>query len=424
MFQRLAISQDRHAQLASLINTLCAGFVLHGTRNFNGTGRIGHQLLHCLGQTLSHFVKAHHAIGSTDTVTRHVNVLRGGTHLAGVQRKGERQVAGNRLEILNRINNHLIHTSFFGVDQGVASIFFQPVTVLAAAGKVDQLDGLVQCQLLGGVFRWLVSGQQDHIRIEAGFGQHFAGDSNGNGQRQNRARVRLHNYGVTGCQRGKQTGVTVPGREGGATNHQTNATGHDFELFLHLDGIVLALGLDPVNQTGDTGHFLPGVGHGFQRTLLGVRATGLEGHHEALTRGVLHSVSDLEAALIQAMQDFQANTHPGLRASIAPAVQRQLRLSQQLVHRHFGVANAQIKTKRRLLVADFTLCAFQRQGKGFATVGFKSSLTILSRGFTVGARAGIFRISAPEVALQNTAQSLIQRCLMRLEKICCHTMCS
>ena len=344
--------------------------------------------------------------------------------MAGVQRKGESQVTGYGLKVFNRINNDLVHTRFFGVDQSVASILLQPVTVLTAAGKVDQLDGWTHGQLLSRIFLWLVSGQQDYIRVEARFSQYFASNRNGNRQGQNRARVRLHNHCITGCQRGKQAGVTVPGRESGATNHQTDATGHHFELLFHLDRIMFALGFDPLNQTRNTSHFLPGVGHGFQRTFLSVRATCLKGHHEALTGGVLHGVGNFKTALVQAVQDFQADPNPGLRAGVAPAIQRQLRLGHQLVYRYFGIADTQVKTKRRLLIAYFTLRAFQRQRKGFATISLKSSLTVLSRRLTIGARARIFRISAPEIALQNAAQGLIQRCLMRLEKICCHTMCS
>jgi hypothetical protein len=49
-----------------------------------------------------------------------------------------------------------------------------------------------------------------------------------------------------------------------------------------------------------------------------VRATGLEGHHERLAAGELHGVGQFEDVGVQAGQDLQAHTDPGLRAGVPP----------------------------------------------------------------------------------------------------------
>jgi hypothetical protein len=42
--------------------------------------------------------------------------------------------------------------------------------------------------------------------------------------------MRFDDDGVTGCQAGEQPRIAIPGREGAATNDQTNAARHDFPV--------------------------------------------------------------------------------------------------------------------------------------------------------------------------------------------------
>ena len=155
--------------------------------------------------------------------------------------------------------------------------------------------------------------------------------------------MRLDDDGVARGQAGEQAGIAVPGREGGAADHQRHAARHHGEVLFHADGIVLALRLFPDRDAGNARHFLPRVGHGLEAAVLCVRTAGLEGHHEALAGGVLHRVSDLEAQLVQARQDFHRHADPGARAGAAPLLQRLGRRGHQLGGGHARIGDAQVE---------------------------------------------------------------------------------
>ena len=75
-------------------------------------------------------------------------------------------------------------------------------------------------------------------------------------------------------------------------------------MLFHHQGWIFALGLFPNGFFGHKALFAPGVGHGFQATVLGVGATGLEGHHPALAAGHHHCVGNLKTLRIQTRQNF------------------------------------------------------------------------------------------------------------------------
>ena len=65
-------------------------------------------------------------------------------------------------------------------------------------------------------------------------------------------------------------------------------------------------------------HLREGVGDRFEASVLGVRATSLEGHHERLPGGVHDRVAHLEAAPIEPLEDLQADARPALGTGTTP----------------------------------------------------------------------------------------------------------
>jgi hypothetical protein len=114
----------------------------------------------------------------------------------------------------------------------------------------------------------------------------------------------------------------------------------------HGEWRVLALRFFPVGVGGDAAQLIPRVHDGFERPVLRVRATGLEGHHEGLAGCVHHAIADLEAGSIQAREDFERYADPGLRACSAPVALRVRSGRQQRVGIRFGVSNAERKSER------------------------------------------------------------------------------
>ncbi|MDT4840998.1 hypothetical protein FQZ97_748380 [compost metagenome] len=230
-------------------------------------------------------------------------------------------------------------------------MLLQPFAEGVGAGEVDQLDAWIEGQLLGHRRLGGVDHQADQRRVEAQFGEHVLGHLDAHRHRQDRPGVRLDQHRVAGGQAGEQARVGVPGREGRAGDHQRQAARHDMPALVELQRLALALRLDPARRLRHLGHRPPGVGHGFQAAVLGMRAAGLEGHHESLAGGVHHRVGQGRAQRVETLEDFQANADPRLRTGIAPGRQRLLLAGEQLLGVVLVVADPEVEAIGRTLGA-------------------------------------------------------------------------
>src|SRR3546814_10775753 len=108
-----------------------------------------------------------------------------------------------------------------------------------------------------------------------------------------------------------------------------------------------------------------------------MRATGLKGHHETLPRSVLHRVGHFKTALVNALEDLQRHTHPGLRAGLAPRFQRLLRLLYKRGNGNPWVTDAKFEAIRRYLAVHAALRPIQGQREILALVGLESRTDIV-----------------------------------------------
>jgi hypothetical protein len=86
-----------------------------------------------------------------------------------------------------------------------------------------------------------------------------------------------------------------------------------------------------------------------------VRAASLEGHHVRLSAGVHHRVAHLQAALVDAVEDLQADGGAQRRAGVAPGVRTAGRGHEQGVDVDAGVPYAQLRPVRRAFRTDIVV---------------------------------------------------------------------
>ena len=350
-----------------------------------------------------------------DAVFGDVDVLRRGAHLAAVQRQREGQVVQHGAVLVGRFDDDAVHTSHLGVQARLAGVVLQPAAKLVAAGEVDAGHGgaLGQGLGVGGV----VGQRQGHqVGVQALFAQHVAHDADGDGGRQHGVGVGLDDDRVARGQGSEQAGVGVPGGEGGAANHQANATAHDVEVLLHHQRWVFALGLFPGGFGGHIGLGLVGVGNGFQGAVLRVRATGLEGHHRALAGGEHHGVGDFMRALVDASERFEQHAGAALRAQGCPGGFSGLGGGNQGVHAAFGVAHAHLYAVGGAFCGQATHFAWLLQGVVFAQQGFHSGLPIGLRSLAINFGRGIFWERRPVSARGAGGQGAVQQGAVGVEQ--------
>ncbi len=153
--------------------------------------------------------------------------------------------------------------------------------------------------------------------------------------------MRLDDDRVAGDERGEDAGVGVPRREGVAADDERDAARDDPVVLLHPGRRGVALAVTARLLPDDRrGHPLlldePG-GDRLDGAVLGVRATGLERHDERLSGRVHDGVGDLEAALVDPVDDLDAHRGPDLRARVAPGR-----------HRRPGGREAGVEVERRV----------------------------------------------------------------------------
>ena len=161
----------------------------------------------------------------------------------------------------------------------------------------------------------------------------------------------LDDHRVAGGQRGEEAGVAVPGRERVAADDQRHAAGHDPVVLLHPDRPPLA-GFSQTTEAGTRSCSTSAADDRLDGAVLGVRAAGLERHHERLPAGVHHGVRDLEGALVDRVHDLEAHRRTGERAGVPPGGHRRAGGGQRRVDVQPRVAHPQRRAERRDLVAD------------------------------------------------------------------------
>ena len=182
-------------------------------------------------------------------------------------------------------------------------------------------------------------------------------------------------------------GMSRPPRSS-VTDDQGDAPGHRGERLLHSQRGPLALWLLPHRGIGVPGLLGIGVGDRFERPVLGVRAAGLERHHERLSTGMHDRVRDLEAARVDPVEDLQAHRGTDARARGPPAGQRHGGRVDQRVRAQVLVADAEVDPVRRGLVADPSVGPGLTQREPLAQVRLERRLPGLGRAFAVHPRAG------------------------------------
>ncbi len=151
--------------------------------------------------------------------------------------------------------------------------------------------------------------QTHQIGIDAVLGEHGADRAHGDGRWQDGIAVRLDDHRIAGGQGGEQARIGIPGREGAAADDQPHPATDDFIVLLHDQRRVLALRLFPGGLGRHEALFAPGIGDGLKTAILSVRPTRLKGHHPALARSHHDRMRNLEALLVEAIENLQ--TDPG-----------------------------------------------------------------------------------------------------------------
>ena len=98
-----------------------------------------------------------------DAVGRQVDVLRGGAHLAGVEREREREVLAHRLEVVGRVDDDGVDAGLLGEHDRLAGVVLQPVAEGVAAGEVDQPHLGPHRQRRGQLVGRVLGGEGDQV---------------------------------------------------------------------------------------------------------------------------------------------------------------------------------------------------------------------------------------------------------------------
>ncbi len=183
----------------------------------------------------------------------------------------------------------------------------------------------------------------------------------------------------------------------------------------HFQRLVLALRLFPVGARGNAPHLVPGVCDRLQSAVLRVRTAGLERHHERLSGRMHDRVRDLEAALVDAREDLEADADPRFWAGLAPRVFRGGDRRKQRFEIDARIGDAERDPIRRAFAADGAdrsgeadrkRLVRQRVERGFAGVGGAFAVDLRTR------RLGKRR---PVAALGDRLHRLVQQRAVALE---------
>ena len=122
-----------------------------------------------------------------------------------------------------------------------------------------------------------------------------------------------------------------------------------------------------------------------------------------------NAVSDLEARAVQACEDFEADTHPCLRACCSPAGCCGRGSGEQHLHVGLGVAYAERESVRRQLGADGVAAAGLIELERVIQMGFEGGLAVGAAAFPVDFRARHFGERAPIAARFDGGEGMLER---------------
>jgi len=140
--------------------------ILHSAQDFDRTRGIAQQLADTFRQSRGNLIERQMTFRGIDAFFRHVDILRRRAHLTRVKRERKRDVADEPFEVRRRVDNDLIDTRLFGVDLRLSRVLFQPASVGAAAGEVDNLDFRPQRKRLRDVVAGVVQRRDVPIYLD------------------------------------------------------------------------------------------------------------------------------------------------------------------------------------------------------------------------------------------------------------------
>jgi len=212
--------------------------------------------------------------------------------------------------------------------------------------------------------------------------------------------------------------------KGAAADHQADAATDDLEVLLHHQRRVLALRLFPGGLGGDEALLAPGVGDGLEAAILGVGGAGLEGHHPALAGGHHHGVAELEALLVEAGEDLEADAGAAVGAHRLPALHGFEAGGDQRVRVAHRVADVERDAVWRGFPAVPAGLSGLVEFELLAQVRFESTFAVIGRGFTVELGAGHLGEGRPVAARRDRVQRAIEGVTVLFKKGVAHSSLS
>jgi hypothetical protein len=228
--------------------------------------------------------------------------------------------------------------------------------------------------------------------------------------------VWLDDHRIAGGQGGEQARVGVPGREGRAADHQRRSPADHLEVLLHHQRRVLALRLLPVRLARHEAHFTVRISHRLQPAILGVRPAGLEGHAEALAGGVHHRPGDLEAGLVQPVEDLQAHAGAAVDAQLLPGDHGRRGGSEQRLGVADRVLHAEIDAIGRAITGQPAGDAGLAEVEALGEQRMHRLLADFAGALSVDLRTGLFRIGSPVAARGDRLERAFQRRAVSVEQ--------
>src|SRR5262245_15212024 len=382
------------------------------------SGGIAQQCVDCGPDACGNLVEGLIPFVGLDAVTRDQEVLRCSTHLAGVERQGEGDVRGHSTEVIGGIDDDGVDPSLLGVDVSLPGVLLQPVAVLRGTREVDDLHivvgGEYGCQSLAVA----LGSQADEVGVEPELGQRLPGNRDSDRQRQHGPRVWFDHDRVPRHQAREQTRVRVPRGERVAAHDKCQPARHDVKGLGHAQRVTLALRLLPVGRAGMPRHLGVGVRNGLERPVLRVWAARLERHDERLAGRLHDCMGELEAALVDPVDDLDANGCPRQRTCVAPFGNARPHRSEKLLHiGDVRIGNAELGTERRLLTANLAVAARHlKPGKRLAEKGLVGRFAFGRCGLAVHPGAGRLRVCREVRALAGRGNRFVEGGPMRVDQ--------
>ena len=147
-----------------------------------------------------------------------------------------------------------------------------------------------------------------------------------------------------------------------------------------------------------------------------MRSAGLERHHERLPGRMHDGVGDLEAGLVDAIEDLHADADPGLRTCLAPGRLGGLDRRHETIDIGLRVGDAEAHAERRALASHLSDRCRLRQREALVRESVERGPAGLGRAVAVGLRTRRFRIRRPVLALRDRLDGAIEHGAMAFEE--------